>query len=589
MTAEHPSIWGFGLRSSFRIVCPLLLFLYGLACGRLQENGLVMKLRFMDKGRLLAVGSLPGSTSSLQISLTRADHSFHTDSVDRELRRSYDISEGWIRIDDIRPASGLNVIVLAVSESGTVTHATVIPDVEIHAKGMTWLGIVTLGEIPPGGLQGSAEVSLPGSGTSADPWLVSSSADLQAISQTACGLFSSQACAAEYRLDQDIDLQGRTLSGLGYFTGDSSTTTRFTGVFDGGGFTIRNGRIGFSGTSGNGLIISLGSSGVIRNLHFSNVSTYGDEAVGTIAGVSAGSISNCSTSGGTVYGNSSLGGLVGILSSGGTIEDSVSSTAVDGLTRAAGGLAGQMTGGTIQRSSSSGSLNGVARYAGGLVGEITGTAVITDSTASGQIIGADDVGGLVGRVTGDLTLSDCSATGEVLSGSQVSLGAGGLVGRLGAGSINRCHASGTVKATGIGNDAADSGAGGLVGVVSGQASVTDSYSTGNVQGGPRVPAGGLIGMVNLATVSNTYSTGAVSNSDQAGGFIGVMTTATIATSLWNTETSGYTTAWYTAEDPVAGVTGATTTTMQTPSTYTGLGWDTSTVWQTSAGSLPTLR
>ena len=115
---------------------------------------------------------------------------------------------------------------------------------------------------------------------------------------------------------------------------------------------------------------------------------------------------------------------------------------------------------------------------------------------------------------------------------------------------------------------ATNGAGGLVGSNTASASIAQSYATGSVVGGSSAFAGGLVG-VNGGTVTQTYASGAVSGNSYVGGLIGFNNPGgTIASSFWDTSTSG---AQYgIGNQPIAsGVIGLTTAQFGNISNFTG--------------------
>ena len=133
--------------------------------------------------------------------------------------------------------------------------------------------------------------------------------------------------------------------------GDNSTnddTTRFSAIFDGNGHTIRDLRIARNITHV-GLFGRIGDSGRVRNLALNNarVSYTGSSgaSVGTLVGLSNGTIVAVSATGGSVDGGDGrfdeVGGLVGSNRSGSTITASYASGAVDG------GDGGDIVGGLV--------------------------------------------------------------------------------------------------------------------------------------------------------------------------------------------------------------------------------------------------
>jgi len=133
-------------------------------------------------------------------------------------------------------------------------------------------------------------------------------------------------------------------------------------------------------------------------------------------------------------------------------------------------------------------------------------------------------------------------------------GVGGLVG-ANFGTVSNCYAMGDITG---GLDV-----GGLVGFNGG--TVSNCYATGSVRGGEDV--GGLVGL-NLGAVSNCYSSGSVTGNYVVGGLVG-SNGGTVSNSFWDIETSGQTYSF--------GGTGETTADMQDVATFSGAGWNITTV------------
>jgi hypothetical protein len=135
---------------------------------------------------------------------------------------------------------------------------------------------------------------------------------------------------------------------------------------------------------------------------------------------------------------------------------------------------------------------------------------------------------------------------------------GGLVGWNEGGRIIESYSSGSVSGK--------YDVGGLVGGNAG--SVVMSYSTASVRG-TDYSVGGLVGFnygrpVGRGSITTCYSTGPVGGNSSVGGLVGY-NYGSIATSFWDTQTSGQATS--------AGGTGKTTAEMQTASTFLDGGWD----------------
>ncbi|MCK9285776.1 MAG: filamentous hemagglutinin N-terminal domain-containing protein, partial [Rhodocyclaceae bacterium] len=224
----------------------------------------------------------------------------------------------------------------------------------------------------------------------------------------------------------------------------------------------------------------------------------------------------------------------------------------------------------------------------GLFGGSTG--LIQNVGVTGvSIEGSQNVGALVGYNNGFVVNS--YATGTVQGTGAGNVGRiGGLVG-FSAGPIQSSYANVTVTATSGDQTSGDplstgnGGIGGLAGVVS--TSVSDSYSRGSVTGDNAV--GGLVGF-SAAAISNSYSTGAVAGNTNVGGFVGLIPYGGfmmpfIFGSFWNTDANP---ALSGGGDGADFLTGLTAAQMQTPSNYTGAGWDTA-AWDLRSGQYPLLK
>ncbi|WP_421773442.1 BspA family leucine-rich repeat surface protein [Gracilimonas sp.] len=204
---------------------------------------------------------------------------------------------------------------------------------------------------------------------------------------------------------------------------------------------------------------------------------------------------------------------------------------------------------------------------GGLAGENNGS--ISGSYADGDVDGSAIVGGLVGL--NNATISESYSAGTVDGTQDI----GGLVGLHSLGTISKSYS--TSDATGTANNV-----GGLIGFS--YDNVENSYATGSANGDTNI--GGLVGNYNSGTVSNSYSTGSVTGSSNVGGFIGQKNSfAAASNSFWDTQTSGQGAA--TGIGSTTGITGQTTTEMQTQSTFTDAGWDFTDIWAMSG--YPSLR
>ncbi|MFY0607636.1 MAG: T9SS type A sorting domain-containing protein [Cyclobacteriaceae bacterium] len=216
-----------------------------------------------------------------------------------------------------------------------------------------------------------------GTGTSGDPYQISTAADLVELSNTAADL------GADFVLTADIDMTGQTFNPIG--TG-SAAETAFTGHFDGDGYVISNLTVsdpdaGFA--NGLGMFGAL-IGATIENIGLEDVNvsspTNADERVAGIAGYSDFStIQNCYVKGGTIQGKYRVASIVGWnKSTNNTVTNCWSSAAINYGSQAwmhGAGIVGTNDGnvskclfyGTITNDVASNNLGGIVGTAGGTV------------------------------------------------------------------------------------------------------------------------------------------------------------------------------------------------------------------------------
>jgi hypothetical protein len=236
-----------------------------------------------------------------------------------------------------------------------------------------------------------------GSGTAEDPYQIATAEDLMLLGE------SPEDYDKHFILTDDIDLDPNLPDGkvfdkaiiapmfptiaYPYWQG-----TPFTGVFDGKGHTISN--LTITGSSYLGLFGQLGKRKTVaevRNVSVVDANITGSGGcVGGLVGMNYGTLTHCHSIG-TVSGDSSVGGLVG-LNELGSIATSYSTGAVSGNENV-GGLVGYFYYGDVTNCYSTGMVSGTERI-GGLVGWNIGD--VGDSYSTGAVRGASFVGGLVG-------------------------------------------------------------------------------------------------------------------------------------------------------------------------------------------------
>ena len=261
-------------------------------------------------------------------------------------------------------------------------------------------------------------------------------------------------------LDTDLTLTGE-------WTPIGTSSSSYTGTFDGGGHTIT----GLTVTGSDeyaGLFGYIGKDGgTVKNVKLENVQITSNNQyanVGGVAGYSRGNIENCSVSG-SVSGNSNS----------------------NGTSNCVGGVVGQQYGGTI-----------------------------TECTSSAIVDGTNEVGGVVGLTNYGATLTACYATGDVTAerDPQNNTYAGGVVGFNGGGTLTACYATGNVIGTGTGTGSI------YVGGVTGSndsGTLTACYHAAETVSGPDRATGGVTGRNFNASVGIPAITACYWQNNQAKG------------------------------------------------------------------------
>jgi len=265
-------------------------------------------------------------------------------------------------------------------------------------------------------------------GSTAAPFLVSNEAELRKVGTGTDGWTRS----VNYRQIANITMTG------GDFTPIGNNSNKFTGSYDGGGYTV-TGLTVTATTSYTGLFGYV--SGTVKNMN----------VTGTIT-------QNGSNTAGT-------GGLVGELENGGTIDN----CSFSGTVRGNGTINDQV---------------------GGIVGQNNGT--VSNSRNSAAVTGNNQVGGIAGTSQGKTETS--YNTGAVRGNQQV----GGIAGTnvMSGNYIRNCYNTGNVSTTA--NGTANYNVGGITGLNQQSALVEYCYNTGNISGYTSV--GGIAGNNNSGCI-----------------------------------------------------------------------------------------
>lgn len=397
-----------------------------------------------------------------------------------------------------------------------------------------------------------------GSGTEADPYIISTPADLAALS-TVMGNDNGDYKSLHYRQSCDIDMSGyNSFKPIGI-----SSDLDFRGNYDGQGHKISNLKIIYNGAEprATALFGNCGPGSVLRNISLDDITVESSSyCTASIVGyMNGGLVSNCSFTG-SVYGTgangdnvSYLGGIAGRSSNGSVFENCTSAGNVTTTSHHAGGIVGEAdTGITIRdcRFVKGCSLSG-KYYMGGIIGYLkadasnsisgcvcegsvyssgTNAAAIAAFVLSGNISDCmqsststvmarlNYVGGIVACAYPDagfnVTINKCSAYGDVTGQYEV----GGIVGRMQARSddsgviVSNCaRIGGLIRATGV--DAYNYNiAGGIAGWAQGDGTcrIINSFSKGISIDGMVEGVGGFSGIVAVdnagcGSITNVYS------------------------------------------------------------------------------------
>ncbi len=257
-----------------------------------------------------------------------------------------------------------------------------------------------------------------GTGTSDDPYLISTSAQLAYLAQQVNG---GTSYAGEYfRQTENFDLADKKWTPIG-----SSPSQEFRGHFDGGN----------------------------KGVYCLNVDITGSYA-GLFGYIRSGSVQNVRILSGSVKstGYNNVGGIVGALVGNSSMENCTASVNVSGNVNV-GGLVGSISGSTVSNCHFlSGEITGIGNDnegIGGIVGNAqTGASTVSDCSANASVKGKQLVGGLCGWLCNDdHSFSNCIMKGSITITSEAC---GGLVGQLSysKGKLEKCRFEGSINREG---------------------------------------------------------------------------------------------------------------------------------------------
>jgi hypothetical protein len=279
-----------------------------------------------------------------------------------------------------------------------------------------------------------------GRGTQADPFRIATWEQLSNVREFLSAYFVLDNNLSAASFGYSTYAGSSANGGLGWDPIGNDTTGRFTGHFDGQGYTVSDLYINRPSQDNVGLFGHIGISAsnqptTIQKIYMTNVNITGARGVGSLVGRVTGNnltiIQYAGVSGGQVKGNASTGGLVGAnnsFQSTGSVDrnprilNSYANVSVYGIKNIAdphifekiGGLVGCSQKGTIINCYSHSSVyaDDGASNVGGLVGCNLYRGILQKSYSTGTVTvnNGTNIGGLIGRVGtdgGHVPVSDC--------------------------------------------------------------------------------------------------------------------------------------------------------------------------------------
>ena len=285
-----------------------------------------------------------------------------------------------------------------------------------------------------------------GSGTEADPFLISDKDDLMKLNDGIVN--NAQSYEGDHFLQtNDIDLNYATdFMGVGT---DNKAAHTFAGNYNGQGYsihrlnlhavTVQNGKaVPYKSKQNAGFFGIIGAAGVVRNLTIAaDCDYYGYQNIGAIAGTCYGKIDSCRNYAAISAAASYTGGMVAVLQKGGSISHSYNAGAISSGSSSAGGIAATNYG-TITACQNDGSISAradslypvtVHNGVGGIVAYQQATGVVESCVNTGTVMADDNTGGITnGASTGSQLLRNINY-GVVLNAKPVGGNLGAMAAR----------------------------------------------------------------------------------------------------------------------------------------------------------------
>ena len=290
-----------------------------------------------------------------------------------------------------------------------------------------------------------------GAGTEESPYLIQNKADLLNLAKM-CDEEVKHYDGTYFKQTADIDMENdNTFYGIGakaYTTSTNSYSTYwFSGIYDGNGYAVKNLNIEGAKFDTDGTVLN-SSKGSYAN-------------VGLFCALGNGAVVKNLTVTGKITGYQNVGGIVGYVIDGATIDNCVNEAEVIGYNNTVGGIAGRTAkvGGQVVNCRNLGRIQTNVSYAGGIVGYNYGS--IENCQNDGEVV-ADFI----------TAVSGSANTAQVDN----QYNAGGITAYNSAGTLKNVLNTGRVKAS----RPANSNAAGIVATNNGKATVTGALNLGNV-------------------------------------------------------------------------------------------------------------
>ena len=260
-----------------------------------------------------------------------------------------------------------------------------------------------------------------------------------------------------YMLD-DIDCQATFNKDTGELQEGESFVpiANFNGTLEGNGYKIKNLYIKTE-TNNVSLISIVKEKGIVRNLIVDNAYIEGNKNIGSIAGASYGTISDCTSQNAKLIGagdsyGTVIGGICGYNSKNGKIVNCINKSEVISKYKLCGGICGYSLGGNISNCTNYGKITG-NNQVGGIAGDSQGTqdniVSVSNCTNYGEVYEKynkeqrGQIGGIVGCNYKYSEINNCTNKANIYG---TSLWIGGIAG-MNSYIVKKCYNIGKIEVT----------------------------------------------------------------------------------------------------------------------------------------------